>query len=270
MPQVTGNDARVLFQSTVQHQKTLKQTDEQALFFVQEAFKAMAEGQDFSIGERSIRVKDLGEGEMESLCKLSKRLFDKQKDLSVSADLLKNLETLNKKSYAPSVHKQLENLKTQIYANEAPETNKGVCQALQSQLLKEIKENAPKIERMRFIQKIKSIAIVASIAIAGVGAAAGGIALVVLTAGVGLAFLGGLLTIVGLAGAQFSPYIAFPLLKKGIVKLSEEELLQKNRMRAFELLKDEAKFTAFCEAKGITDPASVTFEQLMGRKDVKE
>ncbi|MFV0339673.1 MAG: hypothetical protein ACK5MA_03450 [Parachlamydiaceae bacterium] len=92
MPQVIGNDARVLFQSTVQHQKTLKQTDKQALFFVQDAFKALAEGRDFSIGERSIRVRDLGDGEIESLCKLGRKFFDSHKDLSVSADLLKNIE----------------------------------------------------------------------------------------------------------------------------------------------------------------------------------
>jgi hypothetical protein len=196
MSLVTGNEARVLFHSTLRDQIKWKESPEFTLDFIQDAFKKLAEAKgEFSIGEKAIRVRDLGTLEVNHLCGLCKKFFKKQENLTVNWELLSNIEKVKQNKHYTKTYggdfdniKNLNSVKELIFLNENPEVESGE----QKELLDEIKKHAVALKKMRKTARIKRAAFVA-VGVAGVvgsvvgafallaaGVAGGGFALLVL------------------------------------------------------------------------------------------
>jgi hypothetical protein len=271
MPQVIGYEARTLFSSAVKAQRRLveDQSPEFTLLFIQEAFKALADGKcDLQIKDQSLRVSDLSASEVSSLCSLSKKFFKKQKDLSVSGELLSHIEKVkHNKNYTASYVGDIDNIrslntiKELVYLNEMPETESGSCENLQKELRDEIKKHAITLKKMRRAAQFKRAAYFAAgvagvigstigfIALAATGAVGGGIAL----------FLVGCLASIGISIAGTE------MVKR---KVARAQHAQDERIWAFELLKDANAFQTYCQHHSL-DPQSITVEELLKHRYLK-
>jgi hypothetical protein len=271
MNPVTGLEAGRLFRSAVKDQRRIKQSPEFTYTFIQEAFKALAKGEgSFQIGEKQISVDQLGIHDLKALCKLSKKFFESQKNLTVSGELLSNIEKVKQnkqfticfsdangnKEYVGMPTKKLDSIKELIFLYENLEVESGACESLQKELRDEIKSNASILKKMRGTAKVKKAAFLAAGVVGSLGSFVGGILLMATgvtgPGGLALMFFGIMASVATATGGVMS-------VKS---KLKRTQQAQDERIWAFELLKNEAAFQVFCQERGL-DPQSVTVGALL-------
>lgn len=266
---ITGAEARALFHTTLNNQRRLKQTPEWTLGVIQEIFQKLAEAKgELAIGERSIRVEDLGTSEVNHLCRVCRKFFRNQENLSIDGKLLSNIEKVKQnKHYTESYGGEISNvrslnaIKELIYLNESPEIESGTHVELQDQLRDEIKQKAQDLRKMRRNGRIKVAAFITGGVLGCIGSVAGGFALMAAGAaggGFALLFFGSLASIGASIGAA--------LRVKSQVEKAQRA--QDNRIWAFELLKDANAFQTHCQQRAL-DPESVTVEALIKNRDKK-
>lgn len=269
MNPIIGFEAGKVFRDAVKAQRRVKQSPEFTYTFIQEAFKALANGKgNLELGNKQINVKDLGFHDLKALCKLSKNFFESEKDLTVSDELLRNIETVKQsKQYkicltdAKTGRKTYEGLKNLdsvtdlIFLNENPEIESGVHLDLQNKLRDEIKTNASRLIKMRRTARIKKAVIVTAGVAVAIAAVAGAIALFA----IGFVFTPIALFIIGPSVSIWALVQAVNMVDRQVERAQRP---QDNLIWAFELLKDANAFQVFCQQREL-NPQSVTVESMI-------
>lgn len=269
MNNVSSNEARHLFRSEMKCEKRQvgKTAPTETLSVIQNAFKALAsEDGQFEMNGKKVDVKDLGFHELDSLCKLSRKFFKKQKNLAVSAELLRDIEKVKNTDHF-KIHfsnsdgtdecishgRKLDSVMELICVNEEPEITSGARDGLRVELLVQIRKNAVILKKKRRIARVKKIAVITAGVIASTAAVLGGIPLLLLgSTGVAVILL-------GITLLPFATYKGVEFVQKRLEKYEDP---QEERLWAFEMLSNEESFVEFCNSRGL-DPEKVTFEEMV-------
>lgn len=260
MTVVTKTEAQLLFRSMVKHQRRLKQSSDYGYMFIEEAFRSLANKGIFEVGNKKINASDLGAMEVAGLCRLAEKFFKNEKNLAVSGELIRNIETVmhtNAYAYNQNIDNRgkLNSLIGLVFQNEDIETDTGVRPDLQVELREVIRQMAQELRTTRRNARIKRAAFIVG-GFAGVlGSMVGAFALL-LTGAVG----GGLAVLVVGSLASITAALVGTGLAKRKVERAQKDL--DKRISAFDMLKNEEKFHAFCRARSL-DPATVALESLL-------
>lgn len=208
------------------------------------------------IGDKKIKVSDLGDKELRALCRLSKRFFDTKKDMHLEGELLSNIQSVRNQAHSSRTRLLLYPLKSQIYRNETVDPKLGAPrEKLQTKLLEEMKKldkEMAELKKRNLMQRIATVAVV--------GSTIGGII------GAGLFFgASHLLIAVAALALLAAPIIGFDLYKslERTDEYFDKEFEKEKCMLVFELLQNRENYEEFCVAKGVLDPDNATFDELI-------
>lgn len=227
---------------------------------IESAFEALVKGTDLTTEKgKIIQGTQLGEKEAKALYKLTKKFIDTHDVVTVSDRMLANMNAVKEK-YAFGLGSKFARLENQ-FLDKAEIEYTAEKTDLKKQLEKEMKDHAKEVSDLRkqFKSKLIKYGVIAAGSFAG---ALAGLAVAISTAGLGLILFGAGMMALGLSTSIFAAYKGMNGISAKEVEYNKAADLQSARMKAFEILNDENKFTNFCKWHQVA-PENVTINELM-------